>query len=641
MSTSTKLCVSLGFLLTLAACGGGGGSPTPDPVPAPALPSAPVAVTAAPANAQATLAWSPVVGATSYNVYTSTSSPVTNASAKTAVSTTTATLPGVNSAPVFVKVAAVGAGGEGPLSSEVCAVPTAASTAGLSLYDSLCASTLDLAKWRSPLFSRTVSNGAMVLRTEAANTESFSSRGLAYATAAFVTAGVQRVTTLKADVTVPAALAARSGGADILAGLVLQYQPPSDRLGNDIGGALNVVRAQVGLIDSGSGLRVTRLINHCDSGLCSPLSSSGVAFTDPGGFDANGEAAAAYDTTYTLSISFNETTGAFAWSVAGGAFGSGVGGTVDPSAYLAGNPAWNALAPNPLAAGGGFQNAALRTRVLDHSSSGGSSAAITGRFDNVRVGFDNGAAVLWDDFSGSGANSGPTQLSAAKWTLGDTSMASTSGSIAEHLQMTSTSSAGFGYAQFLRVSDPASVQSLQTDVTVSSCANDASGGSNRVQLEANLYNDGSAGTSAPNTNQPYSEVGDVRAYLMLDCVDQTARFELIRWNSTSPLFGTLLSDSTNNLVPMGSSPIVGNTHTLALKWDPSAHVVTFQVDGQTPVAVNPTTVSARITQAAPYAKPANTPLLSIGGYIVVPASASAAGKAGTLDFRLNNVFTAP
>ena len=64
-------------LVSLASCGGSsGGGDTPG---TPGAPAAPTGVTATPGNGQATLSWSAVPGATSYNVYSSLSTPVTTA----------------------------------------------------------------------------------------------------------------------------------------------------------------------------------------------------------------------------------------------------------------------------------------------------------------------------------------------------------------------------------------------------------------------------------------------------------------------------------------------------------------------------------------------------------------------------------
>jgi hypothetical protein len=93
---------------------------------------------------------------------------------------------------------------------------------------------------------------------------------------------------------------------------------------------------------------------------------------------------------------------------------------------------------------------------------------------------------------------------------------------------------------------------------------------------------------------------------------------------------------------MGPAPFIGNTHTLTMKWDPATHVFTFQVDGATPVVVDPTTVNAFMNVAAPYVKPANSPGMNLSGFVFVPPfGAPAVGATASMDFKVNNVFTAP
>ncbi len=88
------------------------------------LPSAPTGVTATPGNAQITIAWNAVSGATSYNLYFSTSPGVTTASTKVAGVTSPYVHTGrTNGTRYYYRVSAVNAAGEGPLSSEVSAIP--------------------------------------------------------------------------------------------------------------------------------------------------------------------------------------------------------------------------------------------------------------------------------------------------------------------------------------------------------------------------------------------------------------------------------------------------------------------------------------------------------------------------------------
>ena len=636
----TALCMAA--LIFLASCGGSsGGSDTPV---TPSAPAAPTGVTAMPGNGQATLSWPVVAGATSYNVYSSSTAPVTTGSAKTNVAAPGATLSALtNGAAVFAAVTAVNAGGESLLSSGVCAVPTAASTTGLTLYDALCGSTLDGNRWRTPLFTRSVSGAAMLLSSQISNMESRTIQGQNYFTTVNVDAGPQRVTTLKADLTVPAATASRTGNAEMRAVVQLAYQPPPNRLIFP-GGLLDAIFIQIGLVDAGSGLRAFRRVLHCDNASCTPLSATGITFVDPGGFtpNANGleaDAAAVHDTTYTVSASLNESTGVFSWSIAGGTFGAGVGGTADPGVYLAGNTNWAALGANPLA-GPGFNTAFLRTQIVDNSAQAGSDGSVSARFQNVQVGLNNAAAALWDDFSGTGGNSGPTELSEAKWTVpGRNSAALIAGGLVGHTQVTSLTTAGVNSFQAINFSNPAAINTMQADVTVSACSNSLPG-TNRVGSAGSFYNDGTAGTTPPNTNQANSRVGDVVVSLFLDCVSGVARFQISRFDTTAGA-QTLLSNSANTIVPKGPAPVIGNTHTLTLKWDPATHFFTFQVDGGTPVVVDPTTVNAFMNVAAPYAKPANSPDKNMSSFLFVPASASAVGATASVDFRVNNVFTAP
>jgi hypothetical protein len=589
-------------------------------------------VSATTGNAQAGLAWSAVSGATSYNVYTSSTSPITTASTKTNVSTAGTTLSALaNGAPVFAAVTSVASGGESSLSNEVCAVPTAASTAGLTLYDSLCASTLDGTKWQTPLFSRGVVNGAMVLSAQAANVEPSSSRGLTYFTGVTVNSNGQRISTLQANVTVPAASAVRTAGAEIRANLRLAYQPPVARL-NFPAGNLDLLALHVGLKDDGSGLRAFREISHCDSANCTAISSSGISFTDPAGF--SGAAPASYDTTYLVTAALNESTGVFSWTIIGGSLN--VSGTANPAAYLAGNTNWAAVGPNPLASAG-FLNAGARTRVSDNGSA--SSGSISARFDDAHVGFNNAAATLWDDFSGAGGNSGPTELSAAKWTLnpGMNSMSLTAGSLVGHAQATTPDGASLSIFHALAFSDPTAVNTIQADFTVSACSNSL-GGTDRVGMAGAIYNDGTPGTSAPDTNQPNSRVGDITASLFLDCTLGDVRFQVTRFDTNASQ--TILSNSANAVIPKGPASVIGNTHTLRMKWDPTARLLTLQVDGQTPVEVDPTTVNARMNAAAPYVKAANVPNKSLNWFLFFP-NAAAAGARANVDFKANNVVIAP
>jgi hypothetical protein len=587
-------------------------------------------ITASPGNGQAALAWAAVPGATSYNVYTSLTSPVTAANPRISVATANATVSGLaNGVPVYAAVTAVNAGGESPLSNEACAVPTGAATTGLTLYDALCAGTLDAARWTSPLFSRGVVDGAMVLSTQASNMEPYARRGLVYGTFGFINPHGQRVSALQAKVTVPASSAARTAAAELRAGLRLAYQPPAARLAFPSAN-LDLLTVHVGLRDDGNGLRAFREVRHCDNANCTAISSAGIDFTDPAGFA--GDAPASYGATYLMTVTLDETTGVFTWAISGG--GLDLSGAANPAAYVAGNTNWMALGANPLP--GNALNAAVRTRIIDNA--GGGSGRIAAQFDDVKLSFNNNPALaLWDDFSGVGGNSGPTELSAFLWTNnpGMNSTTLTPGSLAGHAQAT-TNSAPLSIFHQVLFGDPTTINTIQADFTVSQCSNTQSS-TNRVGIGANVYNDGTPGTTPPDINQPGSRVGDINASLFIDCTAGDVRFQVTRFDTNAGA-QTLLSNSMNSSVPKGPASVVGNAHTLRLKWDPTARLLTFQADGETAVVVDPTTINPRMSVAAPYAKPPTVPDKSLSWFFFLPSSS---GETATVDFKVNNVFTAP
>jgi hypothetical protein len=596
-----------------------------------------------------TLAWTAVSDATSYNVYTSTTSPVTTSSTKTNVASAGATISSLaNGTPVFAAVTAVNAGGESPLSSPVCAVPTAASTSGLTLYDALCGGSLGGAKWASPLIDLGVSGSAMVAHSQISGAESINVDGTTYNTFATVVTGGQRVSTLTADINVPKATASQTGSAEIRAVLRLVYQPPVDRLFLPQSNNLENIALEVGLRDQGTGLQAVRLTRHCDSLNCVTRTQTGMAITDPAGFTVPAAGSieaispAAYDTTYTVTVSLNEANGVLSWTIAGGTFGAGVSGTVDPSVYIAGNTNWAALGPNPLATANGFLDAQAGTRIVDNSVAGGGDGNITASFANVKVGFNGGAASAFDDFSGAGGNSGPDELSATKWASGPnvaakSSIAFSSGSLAGHVQVTNSASALVQSFQGLTFNNPTAVNTIQADVNMTACSNNTAvaGRFNRVQVQGTFYNDGTAG------NAPSSAVGEIRPILILDCVLNSA-FYIIQRGTTATGFATI-SISPGNTVPIGSgAPITvagSGVHTLMLNWDPTGKVFNFQVDGGSVVTVDPTTVNSRINTAAPVGGPAQSPQRQIVWSASMPASGTA-GTAST-DVKVNNVFTAP
>ena len=107
-------------IFTVVSCGGGGD-------PSPAMPSAPTGVTATAGDNSVSIGWSAVAGATSYNIYYSTTNGVPKATATkiAGVTTTPNIVTGLNNGtPYFFVVTAVGTSGESADSSQVSATPT-------------------------------------------------------------------------------------------------------------------------------------------------------------------------------------------------------------------------------------------------------------------------------------------------------------------------------------------------------------------------------------------------------------------------------------------------------------------------------------------------------------------------------------
>ena len=101
------------------------------------MPAAPTGVTATPGNAQVTVTWTTVSGATSYNIYVAPGSTVTTSTGtKIPNVTSPATISGaavVNGTQYAFIVTAVNANGEGTPSSVVTATPTPGSGATINV----------------------------------------------------------------------------------------------------------------------------------------------------------------------------------------------------------------------------------------------------------------------------------------------------------------------------------------------------------------------------------------------------------------------------------------------------------------------------------------------------------------------------
>ncbi len=513
----------------------------------------------------------------------------------------------------------------------------APSVSGLTLYDAFMGSALDGTKWQSGSITRGVSGGAAVLGVDVTNMRARSVRNDQYLNLVNVPASAtNRVTTLQADLTVPAASAARTGGATIKASVRLLYSPPSQRL---LFPAANkdLLLTEVGLTDDGSGLKAFRQFSHCDDASCATYTATGIATVDPSTFaDINigsRGAGAAYDTTYTVTISLDETTGIFSWTIAGGAFGSGVTGTADPSAYLAATPDWTSI---PLG-GAGFQAAQIGVRTADLGT-GGASARIAGRFDNVWVGRNNAASMAYDDFSGAGINSGPDDLSPVRWgTPGTTTVGPTGGSLLIHHHLSAAASGntitGGSVSAGLPIGNPTTTNALQADIAFGNFATTGSvGGSGSGGLFGRFFNDGSGFRSGDATGDIQASVG-----IGVQSASGTANWSISRCTSASGA-GACASSTQVGIGMIPGTGYNAGGHRLLLKWDPASRKFTFGVDGST-VTIDPTVAGGGITAPVAYVGPAFAPLKNVNGSASL--NTTTPGTYTNVDIRFSDVLTGP
>lgn len=116
-----------GLIFTLlAGCGGGGGGSTQEPVPVPARPSS-VTVTAG--DHEATIRWSAVAGAASYNIYRSTAQGQQGTKVGSSTTTSYVDPTARNGTTYYYQVSADNAAGEGPPSAQSAGVTPAAPVA--------------------------------------------------------------------------------------------------------------------------------------------------------------------------------------------------------------------------------------------------------------------------------------------------------------------------------------------------------------------------------------------------------------------------------------------------------------------------------------------------------------------------------
>jgi hypothetical protein len=125
--TVSGLQFATNYYFTIAAVAAFGTSAQSGEVHTMTVPAAPTGLSATAGNATASLTWTAVTGASSYNIYQGTSAGAENATpVQTALTGTTATVSSLtNGTTYYFKVAAVDAGGASALSSETSAMPVA------------------------------------------------------------------------------------------------------------------------------------------------------------------------------------------------------------------------------------------------------------------------------------------------------------------------------------------------------------------------------------------------------------------------------------------------------------------------------------------------------------------------------------
>jgi xyloglucan-specific exo-beta-1,4-glucanase len=113
-----------GLLITmLAACGGGGGASSSSPTPT--VPGTPTAMTVTAGDSKTTISWGAVTGASSYNVYRSTTPGAQGTKIGTSTTTSFVDATAVNGSTYYYEVTAAGAEGEGTATTQSAGVTPA------------------------------------------------------------------------------------------------------------------------------------------------------------------------------------------------------------------------------------------------------------------------------------------------------------------------------------------------------------------------------------------------------------------------------------------------------------------------------------------------------------------------------------
>jgi hypothetical protein len=402
------------------------------------------------------------------------------------------------------------------------------------------------AQWKEGQYGATLTNHAALLSHSLSEVKPLT----VYATD-LVMRSPGEVTTLTADAQITAS--STTGDTIARAGIALLFQPVANRVQapDNLAGALF---ARVALTRSASGLVASRELFECTASDCSTSASvgasSGTAWPAAG-------LPIAESTVYTLSVSVNPATEVFTFAISGGALAAATQ-TVDASGVTSPFPADTSAA--------NFFRASLFAHVRG-GSNGGGDGSVLAQFGNVNVGLGGAAATLFDDF-GAGADFDPS-----KWTIGGKSSQLVQGGLQITLDQANTLASA---PMSLVNTSPAA---LQADVTVNDLT--ATGGQFTARLEAALYNDGTNGSgAAPDTNQPGSQVGDVVAAIEMS--DADVSLVIVRCDTA------LCSRSTvvQALQSLGTVTL-GSTHALSMQWDVTSHRVTFQLDKNPSVTVDP------------------------------------------------------
>jgi hypothetical protein len=267
-------------------------------------------------------------------------------------------------------------------------------------------------------------------------------------------------------------------------------------------------------------------------------------------------------TRYTISISVNPASEVITFAISDRA-GMSLAASVDLSRIT------TPFVPDLSAAN--FLWARLLAR-MSGGNIGHGDGSVSARFNDVKVGMDGGAPSLFDDFS-----TGST-FDSARWSIGGESARVERSALRMSLDQQDVPAVAR-----LELED-ASTSVLQADVTVGSYS---STGTGRIaaQLREALYNDGSAGSgTAPDDNEPSSEVGDVVA--SIDMTDREVFYVVERCDTAQC---SVTGRGFTHVQPRTSLGKIapGTKHTLYVNWDAARHRVVFRLDKGQAVSFDP------------------------------------------------------